>query len=144
MNCQNLFLFVCGGSIKAYENKVKSWTKSNYLYENAAGIFYVWEANKNNGEKTAENLFFTENCTKQQYRFEAAGFIFNLCGGRMETYWKVNEAAAALQVSVKTIYRYVANGEIPFHKLRRAVRFKPSEIENWMEGKKTEAVKHEM
>ncbi|WP_461257362.1 helix-turn-helix domain-containing protein [Treponema sp. R80B11-R83G3] len=62
----------------------------------------------------------------------------------METYWKVNEAAAALQVSVKTIYRYVANGEIPFHKLNRAVRFKPSEIENWMEGKKTEAVKHEM
>ncbi|WP_461255565.1 helix-turn-helix domain-containing protein [Treponema sp. R80B11-R83G3] len=62
----------------------------------------------------------------------------------METYWKANEAAAVLQVSVKTIYRYVAKGEIPFHKLSRAVRFKPSEIENWMESKKMEVAKHEM
>jgi excisionase family DNA binding protein len=41
----------------------------------------------------------------------------------METYWKVNEVAAAIQVSEQTIYRYMANGEIPFHKLNRAVRF---------------------
>ncbi|WP_461252229.1 helix-turn-helix domain-containing protein [Treponema sp. R8-4-B8] len=38
----------------------------------------------------------------------------------------------------------MANGEIPFHKLNRAVRFKPSEIENWMEGKKAGALKNEM
>ncbi|WP_461247168.1 helix-turn-helix domain-containing protein [Treponema sp. R6D11] len=60
----------------------------------------------------------------------------------METYWKVNETAAALQVSVQTIYRYMAKGEIPYHKLNRAVRFKPSEIESWMESRKAEAVKH--
>jgi len=54
----------------------------------------------------------------------------------METYWKVNEVAAAIQVSEQTIYRYVANGEIPFHKLNRAVRFKPSEVESWMESRK--------
>ena len=53
----------------------------------------------------------------------------------METYWKVNEVAAALQISAQTVYRYVANGEIPFHKLNRAVRFKPSEIENWIESR---------
>jgi len=57
-------------------------------------------------------------------------------GVSMETYWKANEVAAVLQVSEQTIYRYVANGEIPFHKLSRAVRFKPSEIENWMESRK--------
>jgi len=57
----------------------------------------------------------------------------------METYWKVNEVAAAIQVSEQTIYRYVANGEIPFHKLNRAVRFKPSEIESWMESRKAGA-----
>jgi hypothetical protein len=33
------------------------------------------------------------------------------------------------------VYRYVANGEIPFHKLNRSVRFKPSEIERWIESK---------
>ena len=54
----------------------------------------------------------------------------------METFWKANEVVAAVQVSVQTIYRYVANKEIPFHKLNRAVRFKPSEIEIWMESRK--------
>jgi hypothetical protein len=33
----------------------------------------------------------------------------------------------------------VANGEIPFHKLNKAVRFKPSEIESWMESRKAGA-----
>jgi excisionase family DNA binding protein len=58
----------------------------------------------------------------------------------METYWKVSDVAAAIQVSVQTVYRYVANGEIPFHKLNKAVRFKPSEIESWMESRKAGAV----
>jgi excisionase family DNA binding protein len=53
----------------------------------------------------------------------------------MENYWKVHEVAAALQISVQTVYRYVANGEIPCHKLNRSVRFKPSEIEQWIESK---------
>ncbi len=35
----------------------------------------------NNREKTAENLFFTENCTKQQFRSEQTEFIFNVYGG---------------------------------------------------------------
>ena len=56
--------------------------------------------------------------------------------GIMETYWKVSDVAAAIQVSVQTVYRYVVNGEIPFHKLNKAVRFKPSEIESWMESRK--------
>ncbi|WP_461257361.1 hypothetical protein [Treponema sp. R80B11-R83G3] len=49
-----------------YENNVKTWTKSNYLYESADLIFMYGE------RKTAVNLFFTENCTKQQYRSEMA------------------------------------------------------------------------
>jgi excisionase family DNA binding protein len=59
--------------------------------------------------------------------------------GIMETYWKVSEVAAAIQVSAQTVYRYVANGEIPFHKLNKAVRFKPSEIESWMGSRKAGA-----
>jgi len=53
----------------------------------------------------------------------------------MENYWKAREVATALQISEQTVYRYVANGEIPFHKLNRSVRFKPSEIERWIESK---------
>jgi len=62
----------------------------------------------------------------------------------METFWTIEDVAAAVKVSVQTVYRYVANGEIPFHKLNRAVRFKPSEIERWLEGRKAEAAKHEL
>jgi excisionase family DNA binding protein len=62
--------------------------------------------------------------------------FFMYAGGSMETYWKVSEVAAAIQVSEQTIYRYVANGNIPCHKLSRAVRFKSSEIESWMENRK--------
>ena len=58
----------------------------------------------------------------------------------MENYWRVQEVAATLKISVQTIYRYVANGEIPFHKLNRVVRFKPSEIESWIESKKPGAM----
>ena len=53
----------------------------------------------------------------------------------MENYWRVQEVAAALKISVQTVYRYVANDEIPFHKINRAIRFKPSEIESWIESK---------
>jgi excisionase family DNA binding protein len=53
----------------------------------------------------------------------------------MENYWRVREVAEALQISVQTVYRYVADGEIPCHKLDRSVRFKPSEIECWVESK---------
>ena len=55
----------------------------------------------------------------------------------MESFWKADEVAAAVKVSVQTVYRYVARGEIPFHKLNRAVRFKPSEIEKWLESRKS-------
>ena len=56
----------------------------------------------------------------------------------METFWKAEDVAAAVKVSVQTIYRYVAQGTIPFHKINRAVRFKPSEIEKWLESKSSE------
>jgi len=51
----------------------------------------------------------------------------------METYLNVNEVAAMLKLSVQTIRRYVMKREIPYHKIHRAVRFKPSEIEWWVE-----------
>jgi excisionase family DNA binding protein len=54
----------------------------------------------------------------------------------METYLNVREVATALKLSVQTIRRYVLKKEIPFHKISRSVRFKPSEIERWVEKRK--------
>jgi excisionase family DNA binding protein len=78
--------------------------------------------------------------TKFHIRFYCAVIRPHETEVSMEIYWKVSEVAAAIQVSEQTIYRYVANGEIPFHKLSRAVRFKPSEIESWMESRKASSM----
>jgi len=52
----------------------------------------------------------------------------------MEAYLTIQEVAAAVKLSVQTIRRYVLKREIPFHKINRAIRFKPSEIEWWVEN----------
>jgi len=54
----------------------------------------------------------------------------------METLLKVHEVAEIAQVSTATIYRYVAKKEIPYHKLIRMLRFRPSEIAAWLEERK--------
>ena len=55
----------------------------------------------------------------------------------METYWTVKEVALFVKLSVITIRRYTAKNEIPFHKINRAVRYKKSEIEQWVEKRET-------
>ena len=54
----------------------------------------------------------------------------------MELYLDVKDVARAMNVSVQTIRRYVLKKEIPYVKINRAVRFKPFEIEKWIDGKK--------
>jgi excisionase family DNA binding protein len=51
----------------------------------------------------------------------------------METYLTAKEVAAKVQLSEQTIRRYTMLRQIPFHKIIRAVRYKPSEIEKWVE-----------
>ena len=57
----------------------------------------------------------------------------------METYLTVKEVAEMVRLTVQTIRRYTMRKKIPFHKINRAVRFKKSEIEMWVE--KREAAK---
>ena len=59
----------------------------------------------------------------------------------MDIYLTVNEVAALVKLSVQTIRRYTMNKEIPFHKINRAVRYKKSEIETWVENRKVQAAK---
>lgn len=51
----------------------------------------------------------------------------------MEPYLTVEEVAGILKISVQTIRRYVLRKEIPYRKIGRAVRFRQSEIEWWIE-----------
>ena len=57
----------------------------------------------------------------------------------MEGYLTANDVALMVQLSKQTIRRYTMKNKIPFHKIGRAVRYKKSEIELWVEQR--EAVK---
>ena len=50
----------------------------------------------------------------------------------METLLNIEEVAGIIRLSVQTVRRYVLQKEIPFHKIKKAVRFFPSEIEVWV------------
>jgi len=52
----------------------------------------------------------------------------------METYITIEDLADYLKIAVQTIRRWVLNKEIPFHKVKKSIRFKVSEIEWWIEN----------
>ena len=54
---------------------------------------------------------------------------------------KVKDVAELLNVSEKTIRRWLATGKIPAYRLNHQYRFSRIEIENWMMGFKQEAAK---
>ena len=58
---------------------------------------------------------------------------------KKEVYLTVKELAGYLNLSEPTIRRHVLNEEIPFHKIMGSIRFRLSEIENWVESKKEES-----
>jgi excisionase family DNA binding protein len=47
-------------------------------------------------------------------------------------YMTVIEAANYLRLKPQTLYRWAADGKIPFHKLHRSIRFIKSELDAWV------------
>ena len=54
----------------------------------------------------------------------------------MDDYMTAKEVAVKVRLSVQTIRRYTMLKQIPIHKIVRAVRYKQSEIEKWIEERK--------
>ena len=52
----------------------------------------------------------------------------------METYLTVQELAGHLKLGKQSIRRWVYNREIPYHKIKKVIRFRLSEIENWVDN----------
>jgi excisionase family DNA binding protein len=50
----------------------------------------------------------------------------------MEQLMTVKDVAAYLRLSEQTIQRYVLRREIPFHKVRKVIRFRLPEIDKWV------------
>ena len=59
----------------------------------------------------------------------------------METYLTADEVAVMVRMTVQTIRRYTMRNKIPFHKINRAVRYKKTEIEQWLEKREQEKAK---
>jgi len=51
----------------------------------------------------------------------------------LNMYFKIQTLSKYLDVSVSTIYKWTAKNEIPFSKIRGALRFKKDEIDLWLE-----------
>jgi excisionase family DNA binding protein len=51
----------------------------------------------------------------------------------MENLMTVKDVAEYMRLSEQTIQRYVMNREIPFHKIKKVIRFRLSEIERWID-----------
>jgi excisionase family DNA binding protein len=51
-----------------------------------------------------------------------------------DKYLTIFEAAEITRFKVSSLRKYVLDREIPYHKVRRAIRFKLSEIKAWMES----------
>ena len=56
----------------------------------------------------------------------------------MDAYLTADEVASLLKLSLQTIRRYTMLKQIPFHKINRAVRYKKSEIELWVEKREAD------
>jgi len=46
--------------------------------------------------------------------------------------WTIEDVARELKVSVRHVYRLLAEDKIPHAKVGRLVRFSPSQIEEWI------------
>jgi excisionase family DNA binding protein len=55
-----------------------------------------------------------------------------------EGFIDVDELAMFLKVKKRTAYHFVATQNIPHYRVGRLIRFKLSEIENWMKTNKSE------
>jgi len=52
----------------------------------------------------------------------------------MEIYLTIEGLAKYLQLAEQTIRRWVLNREIPYHKIKKVIRFRVSEIEKWVDN----------
>jgi excisionase family DNA binding protein len=70
-------------------------------------------------------------------KYEAAGTaVFQIVEKPervVETYLSIEGLAEYLGVAEKTVRKWVLNNDIPYHKIMKLVRFRLSEIEQWVE-----------
>ena len=56
-----------------------------------------------------------------------------------EPLWTADQVALYLGVHVQTVYSKASSGDIPSLKIGRALRFRPSAVEEWLEAQQPAA-----
>ncbi len=56
----------------------------------------------------------------------------------------IQQASEYLQIKAKTLYAWTESGEIPHYKIGRLIRFKKTDIDNWIEERRKEQDKFEI
>jgi excisionase family DNA binding protein len=59
---------------------------------------------------------------------------------KRDIYIDIEELAQQLSIKKRTLYHLVQTMEIPHYRIGKLIRFKQSEIDEWMETKKCEEV----
>jgi excisionase family DNA binding protein len=54
----------------------------------------------------------------------------------MENYMTAMDVAEFVKLSLTSVRRLTMNKKIPCYKINRSVRYKPNEIETWLESRK--------
>lgn len=52
---------------------------------------------------------------------------------QVEPWYSVEDIASHLGVSKETVYRWLKRGAIPAHKVGKLWKFKPSEVDKWVQ-----------
>jgi excisionase family DNA binding protein len=52
----------------------------------------------------------------------------------------IKEVSEYLGLKESTLYHHVENGDIPYYRIGRLIRFRKQEVDKWMEGNKKEIV----
>lgn len=57
------------------------------------------------------------------------------------TLWDIKTLSQFLSIKPSTLYAWVAQGKIPHLKIQRLIRFRPEEIDDWLESFRTAKIK---
>lgn len=86
--------------------------------------------------KQAFKTILTEQELRSLIRDEVRAVLSNedvqIAGGGNEGYIDIKQAAEFLKVKTTTVYQYVYNKAIPFHKSGKRVLFIKSELTDWV------------
>ena len=55
-------------------------------------------------------------------------------------FWNISGLSSFLRVKASTIYAMVERKEIPHYRIGRLIRFRPDDVQKWLEGRRMESI----